>query len=187
MTKAKKPVKRGVAYVYGLIDPRTGAMFYVGKGTGYRLNQHEGEARRGKLGAKNEKIREILSCGLRVECRVLEEFDTDAEAYVVEKALIAEHRDSLTNLNSGGGGGFGLGAYSYFKARAQKSLDRLRPFAEWRAWLGARWSDVDFRVLGTPEEFYARMRAELMKEASDPSPNVLTIGPDGKGVFGWEF
>lgn len=83
--------------------------------------------------------------------------------------------------------GYSLGAYEYFKARAQKSLDRLRPFAEWRAWLGDRWSAIDFKCFGSPEEFYARMHAELTKEALDPSPNVLTIGPDGKGVFGWEF
>lgn len=92
-------------YVYALVDPRDSSVFYVGKGTGRRMYQHEREVMRGKVSnaAKASRIAEILAAGLRVACKVLAVFGNDAAAFKAERAFIAEHA-GLTNANAGGGG-----------------------------------------------------------------------------------
>jgi hypothetical protein len=43
-------------YVYELIDPRDGKVFYVGKGKGERAWQHEIDVRRGDQGRNPKKF-----------------------------------------------------------------------------------------------------------------------------------
>lgn len=92
-------------YVYALIDPRDGGTFYIGKGNGRRMYQHENCVRRGKVcnQAKSERIKAILSEGFSVQCAVLAEYTTEAEAFAGECDFIAAH-ENLTNANRGGGG-----------------------------------------------------------------------------------
>src|SRR5690348_9647048 len=53
-------------YVYQLIDPRDGAVFYVGKGSGDRMFQHVRDAKRGRVSneAKTRRILDILEGGV---------------------------------------------------------------------------------------------------------------------------
>lgn len=91
-------------YVYVLVDPRDGAPFYVGKGTGDRMYAHEREARRLVVNnsAKALRIRQILDAGFTVEARVIVEGLTSAQAYRHERALIAQLRhEKLTNVLHG--------------------------------------------------------------------------------------
>ena len=50
-------------YVYELSDSMDGKVFYVGKGTGNRIGDHEKEAKRGVSSKKCNKIRSILNAG----------------------------------------------------------------------------------------------------------------------------
>ena len=49
-------------YVYHLIDPRDNSVFYIGKGTGNRINDHQKEALRGALlNVEKEKFNKAVN------------------------------------------------------------------------------------------------------------------------------
>jgi len=77
-------------YVYLLLDPATGKPFYVGKGVGNRMFQHEHEAlnKPQTKSIKLQQIRRIASTGEAVEYRILRHGLTRAEATEVESAII---------------------------------------------------------------------------------------------------
>jgi len=177
----------GKPYVYGLVDPRTGAVFYVGKGTGTRWMQHEPGAKRGNPGPKNDRIREILDEGLRVECSVLGEFNTEEEAYSAEKEEIAKRTGTLTNQNRGGAGLFCGDAYSFMRARAIRTWRAFPDFDQWSASLGKDYADFAVKRDGSLLSFYRRLRASILSEALSPSPNVARFTPGEGVVFAWEY
>jgi uncharacterized protein len=80
-------------YVYALRDPRTGSLFYVGKGVGNRAYQHARQAK--KLNGQSaealrlETIREILAANLDVGVEIIRHRIPDEQtAYEVEAAVI---------------------------------------------------------------------------------------------------
>lgn len=91
-------------YVYRLVDPRDGATFYVGKGTGNRVFQHAAEA----LGENADtlkigRIRDIRANGASVQHVIHRHGLTEKEAFEVESALIDAYglaRDSLSALTN---------------------------------------------------------------------------------------
>jgi hypothetical protein len=89
----------GPFYVYVLVDPRDAAPFYVGKGTGERLLAHgfaaDLEEERGQS-AKTARIHEIRDDGSEPVVEVVRHGLTEAEAFLVEAALI----DTLPNLTN---------------------------------------------------------------------------------------
>lgn len=92
-------------YVYALIDPKTMQVFYVGKGTGIRAQQHLQEvdamlARKEELKtAKHLKIQEIYVRRQKPIELVIARFETEDEAFAVESTLIkwVYGFDNLTN------------------------------------------------------------------------------------------
>ncbi len=91
------------AYVYRLIDPRTGETFYVGKGRGNRVFSHireevEDDADDKKL----ERIREIHLAGFEVAHVIHRHGMDDKTAIEVEAALIDAY-PGLTNIAGGAG------------------------------------------------------------------------------------
>jgi hypothetical protein len=87
-------------HVYQLVDPRDGAVFYVGKGGPYRLREHEYEADCGLNTPKCIRIREIWASGLQVEFRTVGLFVKpwhNEQALRFEQGLIKEGGASLTN------------------------------------------------------------------------------------------
>lgn len=115
-----KPLRRRF-YVYELIDPRDGAVFYVGKGCGARVDEHEREARRGVDHPKNDRIRDIWAAGRQVEKRIVQTFGTEAAAFRRERKLIAQYgQDALCNIHSGGPIQFAP------KSEAKHDADKLR-------------------------------------------------------------
>ena len=128
-------------YVYALVDPRDSTVFYIGKGNGRRMFQHERDVMRGKTNnaSKTGRIAEILAAGLRVVCRVLAVFTTDAEAFKAERAFIAAHTN-LTNANAGGGGSWAgttvqagerQESPEVTKRNALDLLSRIAPYVDW--------------------------------------------------------
>ncbi len=91
-------------YVYKLIDPRTNSPFYVGKGIRNRIDQHEVEARSGRVSRKCDLIRDIESEGLSVVKRKVSFFASEVDAYLAEYDLIKSiGLANLTNILPGGG------------------------------------------------------------------------------------
>lgn len=90
-------------YVYELRDPRSGAVFYIGKGKGNRIHAHEKEAERGVESPKCNVIRDIWAAGLQVEKNVIARFVDEVEAYAAEKAIIDDiGLHNLANIAPGG-------------------------------------------------------------------------------------
>lgn len=80
----------GDYYVYGLIDPRNKQIFYIGKGTGNRVFEHEKESQESpdseKL--KLKTIANVKEAGLEVEKIIINCNLTESEAFSAEAALI---------------------------------------------------------------------------------------------------
>lgn len=94
--------------IYGLFDPRTGHLRYIGKSVNCRerLARHIREARRGSTVHCKRWIAGILAAGACPEMDVLEVVD-DAAANDAERFWIAAMRlagAALTNLTDGGDG-----------------------------------------------------------------------------------
>ena len=92
-------------YVYGLIDPRNGRYFYIGKGQGNRVFDHIKEAQNVGKNIQKDKlktIREIHSEGFSVIHLILRHGLSDDEVRLVEASLINFiGLDSLTNEQAG--------------------------------------------------------------------------------------
>lgn len=91
-------------YVYHLVDPRTNAVFYVGKGCADRVDHHEREAGGESAHPKCEVIRSIWSDGLEVGKVIAKRFSDEVAAYAYEASEIERIGfETLTNLVAGGG------------------------------------------------------------------------------------
>ena len=95
-------------YVYVLADPTNDdKIFYVGKGTSIRGNDHLKEARRDleKSSPKLDQIRKIETAGELPKVSVVGRFDTEQEAFAVEATLIhwVYGHENLTNIQAGHG------------------------------------------------------------------------------------
>lgn len=185
MTKKRQKAVPAGPYVYALTDPRTGAVFYIGKGRGRRMFRHELEAAKGSIGPRFDVIRELSASGLRPSCVVIGEFDTDAQAYAAEREAIAAHQN-LTNRNAGGAGGMCETPYARMRRQAADMLARMMSLDEWLARLSVGTKAAVCAAFGSAEAAYIAIRGELTKQAADPAPNVIRWGSDGALSFGWE-
>ncbi len=93
-------------YVYKLIDPRDGKVFYVGKGKGNRVFSHINlstnyESKDKEISDKVALIREIRNEGLEIIAVIHRHgIEDEYTAYQVEAALIDEY-NNLTNIQGG--------------------------------------------------------------------------------------
>lgn len=113
------------AYVYTLTDPRNGMPFYVGKGHGKRCEFHLDEAKyyTKRKSKKLNKIRKLMSLGMKPIITKVEENVSDAQAIDFECLLIAEMRDigiPLTNMTDGGDGAKGYKHTEEYKRLASE-------------------------------------------------------------------
>ncbi len=89
-------------YVYTLAYP-DGTVFYVGKGTGYRMSKHSSKSPMSNE-ATREVIRQIESEGKQVIRTIVYRTFSEKDAFIYEWALIVliYGRENLTNLTDGG-------------------------------------------------------------------------------------
>jgi hypothetical protein len=101
-------------YVYLLLDPVERKPFYVGKGTGNRLDQHQIEADRKKdeqtvldagVSPKIKKFKDLQNQGRKPLPIIVGRYETESEAFSVEALLIhfIYGHANLTNIASGRG------------------------------------------------------------------------------------
>src|SRR5208283_146164 len=81
-------------YVYELVDPRTGSIFYVGKGKDKRMYSHVSRVKHGKIPCSNKhlfnKIKQILDSGNTIIYNQLFFTDDNDEAFKKETERIKE-------------------------------------------------------------------------------------------------
>lgn len=88
-------------YVYMLVDPRNNKPFYIGKGKGNRVFQHEiGALKAPDENLKNTTISEILKNNNSVISYIIKDGLTESEALLVEQVLI-DIVPELANLVKG--------------------------------------------------------------------------------------
>ena len=93
-----KTIEKLGFYVYGLIDPDTNIIFYIGKGTGNRVFMHVKDAIEGdESSLKLNKIRDILSQNKKVNHIILRSGLKENEAFKIESTLI----DFVNYFNNG--------------------------------------------------------------------------------------
>lgn len=103
----KSLLSLGDYYVYGLIDPRSKQIFYIGKGTKNRVFEHEKESLSSpdsdKL--KLKTIADINNAGFEVERIIINSNLTEEEAFAAEASLINAFNyvgnAGLTNIDAG--------------------------------------------------------------------------------------
>ncbi len=97
-------------YVYKLIDPETNIVFYIGKGTKSRYKHHLSPGHLNKNTFKANKIRAIITKGLKPVVNIVFETNNEIEAFAKEVELIQYYgrRDIQTgilcNMTDGGEG-----------------------------------------------------------------------------------
>jgi len=85
----EKTIEKLNYYVYGLINPLDGQLFYVGKGTGNRVFMHLKDAiKEDSSNLKLDLIRSILFKGHQIKHLILRHGLSEKEAFEVESTLI---------------------------------------------------------------------------------------------------
>lgn len=74
-------------YTYFLIDPRNNKIFYIGKGAGQRIKEHEWQANRGVKSPKCDLIRDITQSGYKIIKQKVALFNCEDYAYMHEAYL----------------------------------------------------------------------------------------------------
>lgn len=151
-------------YVYVLARPKN-RVFYVGKGSDYRIVAHESEARSGHKCHKCNVIRKIWKQGGQVQRYTVFTTDDEAEAYAYEAELIAMYGlNTLANQSIGGIGGA--------TGRVRSARERQRQSASTKA----QWANPELRAKiqeglkrghNTPES-RAKHDANLKAQWSNP-------------------
>lgn len=140
---------RLVYYVYELIDPRSDAVFYVGKGTGKRHAEHVKDAKKGFTGCKCDLIRDILADGHEIVCSIVKRFESEDAAFSYEKKRIEKH--GIENLTNIAPGGREITSAEYYRRKdARKYADsmcrmarKLDKHREIGFWFCGKFYDVD--------------------------------------------
>jgi len=166
-------------YVYELVDPRNGKVFYVGKGSGDRAYRHERNVRNNNQYQRKSnpklfsKIGSIIRNGMSIVVRIMDRFDTEDRAYEKEEELITRHGlPNLTNIAFGGRGGLSGEAHPFFGKRrpehsallrgrklSQETKDRIS-----KTWTDERKKKHSLAVSGEHNPFFRRTHSEQTRQ-----------------------
>lgn len=92
-----KPIN-GPFYVYELVDPRDGAVFWIGIGTGQRWQKSACLGPSILSPAKYRRIESINAAGMRPISRIHSDYRSRAESATAERYLLTT-TPGLTNIN----------------------------------------------------------------------------------------
>lgn len=146
-------------YVYLLIDPNDGQIFYVGKGKGRRMYQHVRAALNGDVdnSAKYDRIKQILDSGQDVVHKIFSLHEKEDDAFAVEKMLIEEFAPlGLTNIVHGV-----VTENQWVNRRAKILLEALKPFETWEANASPDVVASCISLCGSMQAFYDEVREML--------------------------
>lgn len=172
-------------FVYILCRPNNKA-FYVGKGKGRRVFDHETEAKNGHKCHKCNVIRKIWKNGGEVRRYVVFTTDDEQEAYQYERELIEQFgRKNLCNQTDGGEGMYGVS--DEYRAHISEKVKGLWQSPEFRTKMEQRhdaahraaasekrkelWKDPAFREKATQGytlEVRASMSESMKQRWQDP-------------------
>ncbi|MFB9112080.1 terminase small subunit [Xanthomonas arboricola pv. corylina] len=148
-------------YVYLLVDPRGGQVFYVGKGQRGRLRVHARLVRQGLVdnAEKCRRIAAIHEAGLEVQEWVFAADLCESDALRIERGMIAALREhGLTNISWGSCTNVERAAEMVASAKRQ-----LLPVWIWKLIATPAQKDAVARIYGTPEA----MRQGLLDELDE--------------------
>jgi Terminase small subunit len=121
-------------YVYFLINPMSGAVFYVGKGKGKRASSHLLPSGGGKNILKELEIRKIRAFGYEPSVRIFTSGLDESNVFMIERMMIKALREcELTNISGGT-----VSSAEACKAEAEDMLARMKPYREWETGLTSR-------------------------------------------------
>lgn len=168
------------AYVYTLTDPRNGMPFYVGKGHGKRCEFHLDEAKyySNRKSLKLNKIRKLMSLGLKPIITKVEENVSDADAIEFECLLIAEMRDigiPLTNMTEGGDG-----AKGYKHTEEHKQMMR-------ELFAGRIFTEEHRQAMSKPKSEEGRKNMALARQTTLYRPSEETKRKTSEALKGRSF
>lgn len=123
-------------YVYHLIDLTTQKTFYIGKGCGNRMYNHEKEVKGGIIPNKNKylfyKIKKILTGGGNIGYKkVIENVDENTALLEEIKEIKRIGKSNLCNLTVGGEG---VSGYKFSVEQKRKNRERVLNF-----WKDPKW------------------------------------------------
>ena len=145
------------SFIYGLTDPRTGKVRYVGYSVdpNKRLTDHLRQARRTTSSHRTAWLRQLFKLELRPELVILEKTTTDRaqerEIYWIQDFRV--HGERLTNQSNGGEGQNGYKHSAATKAKIGASL-KGRPN---HGWMRGLTKETDPRVAAIARKSAKRM------------------------------
>jgi len=166
-----KPVE-----IYGLIDPRSGVLRYVGKtvsGIKIRLKQHIHTAKGGGVTHRDRWIRSLLNENLKPSSVILEAVGEGADWETAERFWISFYRGMigglLTNISDGGDGVHGVPRTEQWRERMSAAMrgKKRKPISEaHRAALSA--FNTGRKLPPASEEKKAKLRAANLGKKNGP-------------------
>lgn len=168
-------------YIYGLVDPRTNRIRYIGKADNpqRRLTNHLADARRGVVSVRCRWLRKLMKLGLVPTVEILEEVPVDrwdeAERWWIARLSLSH---DLTNGTHGGDGGGMVAGSDAARRHGDAIRGRALP-----ATAGERRRETWARKMADPEwgpAYSARLSHIRRSMGSRPPTHVGVHNPAAK-------